>query len=208
MQGAQLSDLSCAILAGGKSSRMGAYKATLKYKGEPLILHVIRGLYDFFDDIVVSVGDHVQRCALAELLHNYEKVKVLVDPVVRVRSPLIGLYTCLMGSRNDYVFATACDMPNVSSKVVTCLREELEGQGYSAIVPMWPNGFVEPLCAIYHRRETLSKIVDALSYSEYSLRGLLKRLRVVKYLPISYLTSKGVSAKVFYNINRLSDIDY
>lgn len=201
-----MSELSCAILAGGESSRMGAYKAIIKYKGEPLILHVIRGLYDFFNEIIISVRNHTQQHAIKELLHNYDKIKVLIDPVIRVRSPLIGLYTCLIGSSNDYVFVTACDMPYVSSKIVTCLYKELEREKYSAIVPTWPNGFIEPLCAIYHKHETLSNIIDTLSHNEYSLRELLRKLRIVKYLPIPYLVNRGVSMRVFYNVNELNDL--
>lgn len=202
-----MSELSCAILAGGKSSRIGSYKALIRYKGLPLILHVIDELYDFFNDIVISVKNISQRDDLMRTLYSYgyNRVRVLVDPITRIYSPLVGLYTCLLGSRNDYVFVTACDMPNISSRVVVCLYEELEEHEYNAVVPIWPNGFIEPLCAIYSKYATLKTLIDALSYGDYSLKYLIKRLKDVKYLLVHVLKRKGVSLKTFYNVNELSD---
>jgi molybdopterin-guanine dinucleotide biosynthesis protein A len=46
-------DNSAIILAGGKSSRMGSAKALLEFDGEPLIVHLVRQLGQWFDDIVV-----------------------------------------------------------------------------------------------------------------------------------------------------------
>ena len=201
-----INNLSCAILAGGKSSRIKGYKAIINYKDKPLILHVLMNLYDYFDEIIISVNNYNQYHLLKKLLYTFEKVKILIDPVIRLRCPLIGLYTCLIGTKYDYVFVTACDMPHVNIKIVNFLYELIKKNKYSAIVPRWPNGFIEPLCAIYNRNNTLKTLLEVISYNEYSLHALISKLVKVKYLPIELLMRRGISRNVFYNINKLSDL--
>ena len=48
MKDTLLHNVSCAILAGGKSSRMGVYKAIVKYKGKELILYLLEELYNMY----------------------------------------------------------------------------------------------------------------------------------------------------------------
>jgi len=207
MKDVLLHNVACAILAGGKSSRMGVYKAIVKYKGKELILYLLEDLYNIFDDIVISVSNSSQLRLLLNTIGNYENVRVLIDPIVRIRSPLVGLLTCLTGVHKEYVFVVACDMPYVSRKVVLHLYRQLERDEPDAVVPRWPNGFLEPLCAIYRRATTLKKLMDRICLNDHSMRGLINSLKSVKYLSIEQLREQGIEPKVFYNINKLHEIE-
>jgi molybdopterin-guanine dinucleotide biosynthesis protein A len=126
------------VLAGGKSRRMGEEKALLEIDGVPLIRHVIRQLEPWFHEIIVSTGN-ARRFPFLD-------VKQVADPVEGV-GPLAGILAGLEAATYDRCLVYACDMPEVPTRLVSRLVEA--GRAHDAAVPRYPDGTIEPLCALY-----------------------------------------------------------
>lgn len=149
-----------AVLAGGRSSRMGVDKAFLEIDG--------RSMLDLSLDLLEKVSSE-------QLIIGDPKKygHVLPNTIADVRpnaGPLAGVLTTLQYSSNDLCIVVACDMPALNTELFKLLksfvREEVD-----AIVPTH-DGLIEPLAAVYHRRcapifrqcieNTVFKMSDAL----------------------------------------------
>lgn len=64
----------CIILAGGKSTRMGANKMLLDYKGHPLLWYTIQSVRPFVSRIIVVTGKYDQEIREALKEENVEFV--------------------------------------------------------------------------------------------------------------------------------------
>jgi molybdopterin-guanine dinucleotide biosynthesis protein A len=126
------------VLAGGKSRRMGEEKALLEIDGVPLISHVIRQLEPWFQEIVVSTGTGRG--------FPFLDVKQVPDSTQGV-GPLAGILAGLEAATYDRCLVYACDMPEVPTRLVSRLVEA--GRARDAAVPRYPDGTIEPLCALY-----------------------------------------------------------
>src|SRR5215207_877879 len=110
-----------AVLAGGRSRRMGSPKALVELAGRPLIAHVLTAVEAAsLEPVVVAKPD-----SLLPLV----SCRVLREPAEPIH-PLYGLLTALAASDGRPVVALACDMPFVPPG----LLEWLAGLGGSAVV--------------------------------------------------------------------------
>jgi molybdenum cofactor guanylyltransferase len=99
--------VSAAIMAGGKSKRMGQDKAWIELDGEPLIKRVAGVLAEVADEVIVVANDP-----------RYETLGL---KVVRDRYPqggaLGGIATGVGAAAHDTVLVAACDMPFLSAEL-------------------------------------------------------------------------------------------
>lgn len=99
--------VSAAIMAGGKSRRMGQDKAWIELDGEPLIKRVAAVLAEVADEVIIVANDP-----------RYESLGL---KVVRDRYPqggaLGGIATGVGAATHDTVLVAACDMPFLSADV-------------------------------------------------------------------------------------------
>jgi molybdenum cofactor guanylyltransferase len=124
-----------AVLAGGRSRRMGSPKALVELAGRPLIAHVLAAVEAAsLEPVVVAKPDSPLPSV---------SCRVLRDPAEPIH-PLLGLLTALAASGGRPVVALACDMPLVSPG----LLEWLAGLGGSAAV-VEATGRLQPLLARY-----------------------------------------------------------
>ncbi|MDR2018046.1 MAG: ribosomal protein S18-alanine N-acetyltransferase [Syntrophobacterales bacterium] len=182
---------SCAILAGGRSRRMGEDKALLKLGGRPLINHVYEKARRVFDDIIIISNHH----------HGFAGIDVSALPdVLPVKGSIVGVVSALMYASTPYVFVLACDMPNLSEKALVYMAEEARGE--DVIVPRTAHGY-EALHAIYSR-SCISHFLSAIE------RDWLKITSVYPYLAVRELTDETVFLQegryVFSNINTREDL--
>jgi molybdopterin-guanine dinucleotide biosynthesis protein A len=146
------------ILAGGKSSRMGADKSRIDFRGKPMI-HAPRDvLCGLFSSVIVSVREtgSFPDLALPEIADRYPDT-----------GPLGGI-TTVLESVQAPVFCVACDMPFLNADLIRYLCETRQAD---AVVPVW-QGRPEVLHAWYSPallpqfRKALSenrlKLIDAL----------------------------------------------
>jgi molybdopterin-guanine dinucleotide biosynthesis protein A len=124
-----------AVLAGGRSRRMGSPKALVELAGRPLIAHVLASVEAAaLEPVVVAKADSPLPSV---------SCRVLREPGEPIH-PLQGLLTALAASGGRPVVALACDMPFVPPG----LLEWLAGLGGSAAV-VEATGRVQPLLARY-----------------------------------------------------------
>ncbi len=134
-----LQKVACAaILAGGKSSRMGTEKALLPFENQPLIAHIAAILRPIFPKVcVVTASKEVARAAdLPAIPDHFPN-----------RGPLGGIHAALTHFGAP-TFVVACDMPFLNAAFIEFLARDFDAM---ALVPLGEGGF-EPLHAIYSEK--------------------------------------------------------
>lgn len=128
--------VSCAVLAGGESRRMGKDKAGVELAGKPLIERVLATVAPLFDDVLISGREEKKA---------YPGTHFVAD-MLPGRGPAVGLHAAMTAARHAYVFAMACDMPFISPELIAMLAGKRHG--VDIVVPR-ACGRLQPLCAVY-----------------------------------------------------------
>lgn len=182
-----------AILAGGRSRRMGTDKALLLLDGTPLIGHVIARLRPLIPEIVI-VGDP------AGVFGRFG-IRVIPDPRPD-EGPLAGIRTALVNTAAPRVFCCACDMPFLEFALVGRLLALAE-PGVAAVVPRM-RGEQEPLCAVY-TREALPAIEAELATGGRRILDALAKMPTL-YVDEEDLRSCDSELRSFVNVNTPEDL--
>lgn len=176
--------VSAAVLAGGRSSRMGRNKALLPLNGKTVIEKVI---------------DEVRACCSALMLitNSPDKYMHLGYPcrpdVLPGGGPLSGIHAALTHAGTEYVLVVSCDIPLVRREIFEQLTAALPG--YDIVI--FKHRQFEPLCALY-RQTCIPALEELIAHGDYRIIDLFPTLRV-KVL-------RTASADVFRSIN--TDADY
>ena len=184
--------LSAVLLAGGKSSRMGADKPTLLFDQHPLWEHQLDTLRNLQPErIFVSAQvDPVWRPTDLDF----------VGDVQPAHGPMGGIAATLSRTQTDHLLVLAIDMPFMTHDYLSGLSQRVS-PGYG-VVPIMDHR-AEPLAAIYPR-ESAADFVAALSGSDLSLQSLLRKLIDTTQLrPI--VVSKN-EEQLFRNLNEPGDL--
>ncbi|MFQ3573872.1 MAG: molybdenum cofactor guanylyltransferase, partial [Thermodesulfovibrionales bacterium] len=124
------SNLSGAILAGGKNTRFPKIKAFIKIDGITIIEKNISILRHLFEEVIISANQ-------TEIYKPFD-VPIVQDSLPS-RGPLTGIYSCLKVCRGNALFVVACDMPLVSKEIIITLCDyylSVKGS-VSALVPIF-----------------------------------------------------------------------
>jgi len=186
------------ILAGGKGNRIGGKKALLNLRGRSLISYVIEAALQFSDEIFVVVekeGD-------IEDLDQLSQVSVISD-ITPGKGPLVGIYSGLRYLRSEYSVVLPCDSPFIKAEVVRYLIKK--AQGFDVSIPIWPNGYMEPLHSVYRVKAALRAAEEALEEGKLRVQDMVKRLNKVAYISTEDLKRFDHRLISFFNIN--SDVD-
>lgn len=176
------------ILAGGKSRRMGTDKALLTFQNKPLLLHMIKLVESFCEEVAVS-GKNESYSAFG--------IEMIPDLYIDC-GPIAGIFSALNYSGSDWNLMVSVDVPFVNEELFLYLISNI-GE-FDCIIPRHISG-VEPLIALYHRR-TLPVIEEMIKAEDYRLTNLLSKLNVC-YVDCSGLIKEY--PRLFVNINRMED---
>lgn len=191
-----LRKLSCNILAGGSSSRFGSYKALAMLNNKFLIVRIIAKLTPLIPDILVTVSNDKQEEMLKNAIKEFN-VRIIIDKPLGIKAAIVGFYTGLIESRNDYVLQIACDMPNISVKCIEYMYRKSISHRYDAVIPKW-NNHIEPLHAIYCRAKTIKAVEEVLHLSNrLDFRAVIDKINKKLFIPIGGECPEDS----FYNIN-------
>jgi len=191
------------ILAGGRGSRIGINKALTPLSGIPMILYVVTQSLQVTEKVVVVIGRDDAVAAFSRVLPR--NVAILRDSVSR-RSPLVGMLTgmeSVLGTVK-YSAVVPCDSPFIRPKTLQHLFQV--AKGHDAAIPIWPNGYIEPLHSVYEVHNTVRAIKRALRTERSSNRDMIKHLKNVKYVPVDELRSYDPELRTFFNVNRPEDL--
>ncbi|MDH5811591.1 MAG: molybdenum cofactor guanylyltransferase [Candidatus Methanomethylicaceae archaeon] len=184
-------DIAVVILAGGRSSRIGGFKPLLKLAGRPLISYALEIARFTVSSPYILVSNQEQAIILKQL-DCTENAKFLTDP-----EGSIGPYSVVKSSskiNEGLIFLMGCDTPFLDPRLPLILLHHIDNS--PAVVPIWPNGYLEPLAALY-RKKPLSEINFITSFRE-----IVAKIGA-KTVGIEVL---GVQSKSFFNINTWSDL--
>lgn len=188
--------VTAAVLAGGRSMRMGVDKTLLTVDGELLLTRVVEVVAGVCRNVVVVTN---RPEALAETALP-AAVRVLQDEVA-YQGPLGGLVTALSATEDDWVLAVAADMPWLRPEVVRLLWD---ARGDAQVVmPVGEKG-PEPLLALYHR-DCLPVAQRVLESGRRRLVAMLSSVRVVE-VPLAALRAADPDLVSLVNVNTPEDL--
>ena len=183
------------VLAGGKNLRLGRSKALEVIGGKSLIERVIERLEPITNQFLIVTSREKSEFPTSN------EIEVLTD-IYPERGPLGGIYTGLLASRSLCSIAVACDMPFLSSELLSHMIDLL--QDFNAVVPRWQNGMLEPLHAIY-AKSCLDTMKIRLENERLGIHRFLKEINV-RYIEEEECRQFDPELLSFFNINRPADL--
>lgn len=178
-------NMTLAILAGGKSSRMGKDKAFLKYKDKSFIENIINKGNKFREILIISNNKK-----------DYEKFNIkIVEDIYKDKGPIGGIHTALVNSKFNKVLCVACDMPLISEETLIKLSKE---KGENEVIIPKINGRLQPLCGIY-TKSLIDKIEEDIKNNRTKL------IDNIKEFDFKILDKDDLNKKDFININTPKD---
>ncbi len=189
-------NLSCAVMAGGASTRMGRDKSLLLLDGEPLVARAVNRLSQITDDVLVVTDEQDKY----DFLRG--KVRFAGDVGGMGQGPLAGIAGALMRSRYSRVLVVATDMPFLNLELLRYLARV--DPAADVVVPVISEeGFPETLHAIYSK-DTLHAIQSQLIEGERKITRFFDQVRVVT-VPREEVLAIDPQLHSFLNANTPAD---
>lgn len=184
--------LSAAVLCGGESRRLGRDKAFAKYRGHPLLFHVLDILAGLAEDVFI----------VSNKAAPYARFGVrLVPDHDPPCGPLGGIAAGLAAARHDLLIVTACDMPFLNPDLLRFLAG-LASRA-EAVVPL-NKGQFEPLAAVY-RRSCLEAVERRIAGGDLAAFSFYPDVRVRKVAEDEW-RSVDPEGRSFINVNSAKDL--
>lgn len=192
------------VIAGGKGIRFRPDKLVLPIGGVPVIQRVINALKLFTANIII-------------VANNPEALQFIGIPIIPDKEPnygpLMGLYTGLLQSKDEWSIVAAGDMPFIQHKFLEGLirmvphkadRATASNLDITAIVPE-KDGILQSLLACYSKR-FIPYFEEAITSGEKRIWKVLeKNALIVKEDEWKQWDSEGIS---FTSINTQEEYDY
>lgn len=221
--------IGCVILAGGKSSRMGADKALLEIDGKNFI-EQISGELSWFEEKLIARGNN------SRFSESIETEWTVIPDLYPDHGPIGGIHAALAACESDALFVVTCDMPFVKSsmarKLCECMTEseadaaeatgtvgtvgvkkmtqlakaengveEYSSESCDAVISVEANGKVHPLCGVYCK-SALPVLEEQILSDRNKVMAVLENLQV-KYVTID----SSIEAQQLSNINTPQDYE-
>jgi molybdopterin-guanine dinucleotide biosynthesis protein A len=190
-------DISCIILAGGKSLRLGHDKVLEKFGNKSLLEQVISRIDSLSKNIIIVTAEE----RTFSQLNGYPKLKVVTD-IFPGKGSLGGIHAGLVTSDSFYNLVIAADMPFLNQPLLRYMIEVSDG--FDFVLPRVNNLF-EPLHAVYSKNCT-APIEFMLKQGRKVIIELFNfvKVRYVEAEEIDRFDPKHLS---FFNINTKEDLE-
>ncbi len=190
-------DISCVILAGGKSKRFGHDKVLERFGNTSLLEQVISHVDPISKDIIIVTAKGRTFAQLA----NHPKIRIIND-ILPEQGSLGGIYTGLVKSNTFHNLVVAADMPFLNESLLKYMVKVADG--YDFILPRFEDMY-EPLHAIYSRN-CIDPIKSILVQGKKVIIELFKyvKVRFVETKEIDRFDPKHIS---FFNVNTKEDME-
>jgi len=186
-------DVTIALIAGGKSSRMGTDKSFVELAGTPLIEH-----------LMVRVDGLANTILITNRPDDYVHLGLpMFSDVIPEKGSLGGIYSAIHHSQSEWTLALACDMPFVSAELLRYMVG-LRDESLDVIVPRvdkYPQG----LHALY-RRTCLEPIRARIDADRLKVIGFYGDVRV-RYLDEAEYEKFDSAKQSFFNVNTPQDLE-
>jgi len=195
-------DRAAIILAGGSSQRFGSDKGLVQLAGKPLISHVIERVRDLVDEVIICVRKENQLTSYSQALPD--NFRVIADINDLPPCPLTGAITGFMSTNSEYAAILPCDTPFISGRVVDLLFNI--AVNVDAVIPRWPNDYIEPLQAVYRTEAALDASRRAIEKGERRMWSMISLLKSVRYISTIVIREIDPEMLTFFNINTPLDL--
>lgn len=176
-----------AILAGGKSSRMGTDKSFVLFQGRPMIELVLERVHGLGDETILITNKPEAYAHLGVPMYG---------DVYPDHGSLGGIFTAVHYASHPYTLIVACDMPWLNRPLLAymvALRETAD-----IVVPRWEQ-YPEPLHAIYHKN-CLPAIEENLKAGRLKITGFFGRV-AVRFVERQEIEQFDENGRSFANLN-------
>lgn len=189
--------VTAAVLAGGRSMRMGVDKTLLSVDGRPLVARVCDAVAEVCSATMVVTN----RPEALDGVTLPEGTRILQDEVA-YQGPLGGLVTALAAAETEWVLLVAADMPHLEPSIIRALWDARDGG--DAVVPLAEKGH-EPLLALYRVDACLEPARNVLATGRRRLVAIFPQIKLVE-LPVEDLRSADPDLRSLVNVNTPADL--
>lgn len=173
----------------------GKAKALLDIQGRTILDWLVEVLAPRFCELLLVAKEAEPYRAICELPGSGLRLALDVLPD---RSSLTGIHAALEHATSSHVFLTAGDTPFLRPQLVDALLEHLRDED-DVVLPVKPDGYFEPLCALYSRR-CLPHIAAQLARGDHKIIRFFDKIRV-NPLPLEQLLKADPDLCSFRNAN-------
>ncbi|MGB1361178.1 MAG: molybdenum cofactor guanylyltransferase MobA [Alphaproteobacteria bacterium] len=183
--------ISCVLMAGGKSSRMGTDKSWVNVAKEPMINRVINIITPQVDEIIINTNSTDDR-------YNKLGFNVHSDSITDFAGPLAGVLTGLENCKNDIVLSIPVDCPLLPDDLVSRMLDKMNDD--TDVVVASSNSRTHPVIALWKK-----DLKDNLSQS---LKNDIRKVDMfTKELNCNIVDFDDYKYDVFMNVNTQDDLD-
>jgi molybdopterin-guanine dinucleotide biosynthesis protein A len=193
-------ELSCIVLAGGLSSRVGNDKRMLRIKGKTFFESALEKAREISSDVIVSLGDEGQ-------------VKKTIDGVTLVfdeekkRGPLFALTSSLKHCKKQLTILMPVDAPLLNPEIYKTMVDKIERDpSIEAVVPKVFSG-PEPLFGVYQTTPFLSGCTMAIKRGDESVMDAINLLSSVNFIEMGEFKDIDPKFLSFQNVNTPFDLE-
>lgn len=178
--------ISAAVLAGGKSKRLGQNKSLMQINGITVLESVLNMVSPYVQKVMIITN--------APEEYGFLDIETAKD-IRPGCGPLSGIHSALSLASSEYVLVVSCDIPLVGSKQIEQLVSSCRGYD----ITIFKHKNFEPLCAVY-RRSCIGALNELIDHNEFRIIDLFPTLDV-KVIRVE-------DAEIFRSINTKEDYDY
>ena len=180
------SDITGAILAGGKGARMGGLdKGMVSLKDRPMIDYVIEVLHPQVSFLIINANRNHEH-------YRHYGYPLIADTLSDFQGPLAGMASCLEHCSTAYVVTVPCDSPLLPADLVARLYDALE-QNHAEISVAHDGKRMQPVFSLMHR-SLIDSLLRFLQEGERKIDRWYARHRVA-------LADFSGQPETFLNIN-------
>lgn len=194
-------DLSIVIVAGGKAKRLGVDKALIFIRDKRLIAHTLENVRDISDDILIITKTDKRLRNLKQVIKS--PARYFLDDNPSIESPLIGALTGLKNAVHERVLLIGCDMPFIKIEVIELLYNHYSKVRSlcNAVIPQFPNGYIEPLCAIYGKDPAIKALEMSIEEKSFRMKAFIDHIAGAHFIPIAEIKAVDPELITFFNVN-------
>ena len=160
-------EITCVILSGGKSSRMGEDKSLLPFStSKTLIEHQYQRLKPYFKDIYIS--------SKTDKFDFIDKDFLILDENKDIYSPILALDTIFNKFQNEKIFLITVDTPLVTIESISELINE--SKNYDICIAQTEK--THNLCGVFSSNISLS-IKSMISNNIHKINYLIKNNKYI-----------------------------
>jgi len=183
----QKKDITAIILAGGKSTRMGADKGWINLNGATFMARIIDTVRPLVSTIII-VSDDAR--------YDQFGTKRVAD-IIPNAGPMAGIFSGLFYSETALNLILSCDVPMINDEVLIELFKGNDPE--KDVVQVQSLGKTMPLIALY-KKQCMHPILASLKSGERRLTSVVRQLNTKTIVLDTKLENK------VRNINTLEDL--